>query len=142
MKKIVILLTLSFLFAVTSNACTKDHPISFEQLPQTAQKFIKTHFPTLTVSNIMADNDSFDVLFANGYKVDFNKKGEWDEVDCLNDEVPAAIIPTNIKQYVSTNFSNNYIVEIAKDNRKYDVSLNNGLDLEFDKSGNFSRIDD
>ncbi len=142
MKKFIVLLSLSFLFAVTSNACVKDHPITIDQLPQTAQQFIKAHFSQLKVSVIMADNDSFDVLFENGYKVDFDKKGNWEEVDCLNDTVPVSIVPPAIQNHVRSHYTNNYIVEIAKDNRKYDVQLNNGLDLEFDKDGKFLRIDD
>lgn len=142
MKKSIAALLLICLFSITSIACGEEHPITIDKLPQTAQQFIKTHFATLTVSNIMADHDSFDVVFSNGYKVEFDKKGEWEDVDCQRDEVPGAIIPTAIKNYVSTNYGGNIIVEISKDNRKYDVELNNGLDLEFDKSGNFLRIDD
>lgn len=142
MKKLIVLLSLSFLFAITSNACVKDHPITFDQLPQTAQQFIKAHFSQYNISAIIADNDSFDVLFENGYKVDFDKKGNWEEVECPGNEVPVAIVPPAIQNHIRANYANNFIVEISKDNRKYDVQLNNGLDLEFDKNGNFLRIDD
>lgn len=130
------------MFSATSIACSKDHPITIDQLPQTAQQFIKTHFANLTVGSIMADNDSYDVFFSNGYKVEFDKKGNWEDVDCRADEVPAAIIPASIRNYVSTNYAGSFIVDISKDNRKYEVELNNGIDMEFDKSGNFLRIDD
>lgn len=142
MKKFVLLLSLSLLFAVTSNACTKDHPITIDQLPQTSQQFIRTHFASLTVASIMADNDSYDVRFTNGTEVEFDKKGEWEDVDCVADAVPAAIIPSAIKNHISTNYPSNFIVEISKDHRKYDVKLNNGLEMEFDKNGQFLRMDD
>ena len=113
-----------------------------DKLPQVAQQFIKTHFSTINVATIMQDYDSYDVIFSNGYKIEFDRKGNWEEVDCGTDAVPTAIIPANINNYVSKSFTENFIVDITKDRRKYNVELNNDIDLEFDKEGNFLRFDD
>ena len=90
----------------------------------------------------MKDNDSYDVVFTNGYKVEFDKKGNWQEVDCNVDAVPTAIIPAAIRTYIQQNYANSLIVQIDKDRHGYSIELNNGLDLDFDSDGKFRRIDD
>lgn len=54
-----------------------DKPIKVEQLPQTAQTLIKQHFAGLKVALAKADKDwfdtTYDVMFANGDKLEFNK---------------------------------------------------------------------
>lgn len=141
MKKNLILLFC--LAALSLFACeTPDTPITKEQLPQIAQSFINLYFNDVQIAYIQKDNDSYDVKFSNGFEVDFNKKGEWKEVDCQASEVPAGIIPENIRNYVNANYNGFFIVQIGKDHSEYDVELNNGLELVFDKNGNFKRIDD
>lgn len=141
MKKNLILLFC--LAAFSMFACeTPDTPITKEQLPQTAQSFINQFFSDYQIAYIQKDSDSYDVKFSNGFEVDFNKKGEWKEVDCQTSEVPSGIVPENIRNYVNTNYNGLFIVQIGKDHFEYDVELNNGLELVFDKNGNFKRIDD
>lgn len=138
-KKIFILLCAVF---VSLTACSKeDIPIQVSELPQTAQQFIKTYFSNQEVAYALKDNDSFEVAFASGYKVDFDKKGNWKEVDCKFDAIPAGIAPTSITDYVSRNFPTSFIVKIERDKKEYEVELNSGLDLKFDANGNFKKVD-
>lgn len=138
-KKIFILLCAVF---VSLTACSKeDIPIQVSELPQTAQQFIKTYFSNQEVAYALKDNDSFEVAFASGYKVDFDKKGNWKEVDCKFDAIPAGIAPTAITDYVSRNFPTSFIVKIERDKKEYEVELNSGLDLKFDANGNFKKVD-
>jgi hypothetical protein len=56
--------------------------------------------------------------------------------------VPAKIVPAKISKYVHKNYPNVLIKEIQKERRKYEVSLSNGLDLDFNLNGKFLKIDD
>lgn len=135
-------LILALVFATTISACGKeDKPIQKSQLPKNSQEFVDQHFTDLQIAHIIKDYDSYDVKFTNGYDVEFNKKGEWKEVDCELDAVPAAIIPTNIADYVKTNFATSFIVRISKEYNHYDVELSTDLDLEFNLDGTYRRID-
>ncbi|MCQ2285595.1 MAG: PepSY-like domain-containing protein [Bacteroidales bacterium] len=142
MKRIVAVLSISFLVLTICAACSREHTVTVDQLPQVAEQFIKTHFSEYNISAIMKDFDSYEVIFSNGYKIEFDRKGNWEEVDCVSDAVPTAILPAPINNYMVTSFADNFIVDITKDKRKYEAELNNGIDLEFDKDGNFLRIDD
>ena len=85
---------------------------------------------------------SYDVIFTNGDKVEFDKKGNWTNVDCEHTQVPVAIIPQAIQAYVTKNYPQAKVLKIEKNDRKgYDIDLSNGFDIEFDKKFRVVEID-
>ena len=74
-------------------------------------------------------------------KLEFNKSGDWTEVDCEPNEVPNAIVPDKILEYISAKYTDNYIVKIEKKWSNYKVELNNDVELVFNKDGGFKYID-
>lgn len=117
-------------------------------LPKTAQNFIKSNFKKVGVSFIKIDKTlgyttDYEVVMTDGAEIDFDKDGTWDKVEMpRTKEVPSSIVPKAITQYVAKNFPNQKIVSIDKESRSYEVELESGLDLVFDRAGNFKRIDD
>lgn len=141
MRKIIgiaIVLIANFAFA-------QEVIIPFNQLPAKAKTFIHQHFKDVKVMNVIQDKDvfskDFDVNFENGTKIEFDRTGNWKEIKTLSGSVPSSLVPAKIKQYISNNYNGASIVEINKDAYKIDVELSNGVDLDFDKNGNFLRID-
>ncbi len=136
MKKLTFIATLLLIFGITSACADNDRPVDLTQLPDAAQQFIKQHFPNETISFATVDKEVFEttyeVLLSNGAQIDFNKKGEWKEVDCGRSAVPVAIIPEPITTYVTQKHPNTFIVQIDRDSRDYELDLSNGLELTFD----------
>ena len=121
MKKLMMILAGAALLATSAPAFAgNDRPIAVGELPAVSQEFIKTHFAGVEVSFSKVDEE----LFA--------KNGEWKDVECKYGEVPAAIVPQQIRDYVTKNYPKNKIVAIDRDRRDYEVELDNGLDLKFD----------
>lgn len=146
MKKILFTLSLlvaSFAFV----SCDDDDDevvITANELPAVSQTFLATHFPGHTANYVTRDNDSYDVYLSNGFEVDFYLSGDWDSVSGHTMEVPAsviALIPAAIPAYVATNFPTLFIVEVNREPYGYEIELNSRLELEFDATGNFIRID-
>lgn len=128
MKKLMMILAGAALLATSAPAFAgNDRPIAVGELPAVSQEFIKTHF----AGEELFDKD-YKVVFVNGAKVEFAKNGEWKDVECKYGEVPAAIVPQQIRDYVTKNYPKNKIVAIDRDRRDYEVELDNGLDLKFD----------
>lgn len=123
-----------------------DKPITVAQLPKKAQEFLDTHFREVKVSFSKVDNELFDksyeVFFVNGGKVKFNKQGDWKEVECKYDQVPSGIVPEEIAAFIRERHPKNSVVEIERDRRSFDVKLNNGLEIQFDRKFNLIRYDD
>lgn len=145
MKTLLFTLSL-FVVSFAFIACDKDDDevISKDNLPAIAQTFLQTHFSSLEVKRAEKDKDSYDVYLANGVEIDFTLSGEWDDIDCRGQELPAsviALIPVSIPAYVTANYPNQLIDEINKEYFGYEIGLNNNIELEFDTNGTFLRID-
>lgn len=144
MKKLVFLFVCLFALQTVARA-DNDKPIQVNQMPQQAQQFIKQHFSDSKVALAKVENDflnkSYDVIFTNGNKVEFDKKGNWKDVDCKYTSVPVDIIPSDIQKYVKTNYPDTKILKIDRDKKDYEVKLSNRIELNFDLKFNLINID-
>ncbi len=134
MKQIILLLVVLVIGTGTGFA-DNDKPITVDQLPATAKQFIEKYFPDTKISYAKKETEIFDksyeVIFINGNKVEFNSKGEWTDVDCKFSQIPEGIVPQPIKNYVSSNYKDVKIINIDLDKRDYEIKLSNGLELKF-----------
>ena len=146
MKKIILALAAIFSIGVFSASADNDKIINKSQLPAQAQQFINEHFNGIDLSYAKEERDilkkSFEVRLANGAKIEFSDKGVWEEVNCQFSEVPAAIIPVAIKNYIDENFADEKVISIERNRFNYEVKLSNRLELKFDKDFNIYDIDD
>lgn len=145
MKKITFLFVCLFALNLTVWA-GNDKPIQVTEMPKSAQQFIKNHFANQSIAMAKVETEfmdkNYDVIFTNGDKVEFDKKGKWTKVDCEHSQVPQAIIPMAIQHYVAKNYPDAKVVKIEVTDRKgYEVDLSNGFDIEFDKKMNVRDID-
>ena len=146
MKKLFTLLVVTLLTGVGVAFADNDKAIDFNQLPEKAQKFIKTHFPNYEISYAKEDADFFyseyEVMLVNGTKLEFTSSGDWKDVESRVGEVPAAIVPKQIKEYVGKKYPDAKILKIDRENANYDIELSNRLELTFDKKYRLIDIDD
>ena len=113
MKKIF--LALACVFTLVANACADNYqPINQTQLPEKAQTFLSTYFPEAKVSLVRKEIDvielNYDVIFADGSKVEFDRKGNWTEIDCLTHSLPAGIVPEAINKIFNTHYPETKVV--------------------------------
>ena len=146
MKKILLILVAIFSVGVIAASADNDKLIDKSQLPLQAQQFIEAHFAGVDMIYAKEDSNiffnSYEVRLANGVKLEFSSKGNWEEVECQQSEVPAEIVPQSIRDYVNNNFANEKIRGIEKNRNDYEVKLSNRLELKFDKDFNLYDIDD
>ncbi|MBP3408183.1 MAG: PepSY-like domain-containing protein [Bacteroidaceae bacterium] len=146
MKKIMFLLTLVFSLGVVSAFGFNDKVISKNQLPAQAQSFLNENFADVKISYAKQETDfierSYEVVLADGTKLEFTKKGNWKEVDCRYSEVPSAIVPAPIKNFINENYSDSRVLKIERDSRGYEVKLSNKLELKFNNDFKIVDIDD
>ncbi len=147
MKRQTIILTVALLACALSALAFygKDTPITFSQLPTTAQQMIKKHFPNSKIALAKMENEvfskSYEVIFTNGDKLEFDGSGNWTSVDCKYTQVPAAIIPPAIMRYLKAHYPQMKVKEIERNRRYYQVELRNGIDLKFNKKYQLVEID-
>lgn len=119
-----------------------DRVITFDQLPAQAQTLLKTHFANKVPLIVTVDWDDYTVMYQSGEKVEFDKKGNWKDINCKASGVPADLIPEQIKANVEQTFPGATVIKLDRDRRGYDVKLNNGMEIEFNKNFQMVDIDD
>lgn len=141
------LITLSVcLFALLGLAkADNDQSISITQLPKKSQEFIAQHFSKNEVSYAKLEKEfldkKYEVVFVNGEKIEFDKNGEWEKVDCKFSVVPEIIVPQSIKDYVTKQYPQAKILKIERDTKGYEVKLSNKLELTFSPKFKLIEID-
>lgn len=123
----------------------KDTPISVNQLPNTAQQVVNRHFSGRKVALAKQETGvfekSYEIIFTNGDKVEFDRGGNWTELDCKYSSVPSALVPSAIRSYVAKQYAGSTIRKIERDRNGYEVKLSNGVEIEFNKKFQVVDID-
>ena len=139
MKKIfVILMSVIAMSAFVS--C--DRTVSPDKLPDKAKQFIAANFSGTEVLSVRKDGFQYDVLLMDGTDMEFKHSGQWIKVDCGLNPLPTGVLLPNTIAYLTTRFPMNYPTQVKYEHNRYEVELNNELDLLFDKNGNFMGADD
>ena len=134
---LAIMLTLSF-----NVKADNDQVITFDQLPASAQDFHKQYFGDKVPLAVTMDWDDYTIIYQSGEKVEFNKQGEWKEINCRVSTVPTGLIPEQIQTHINATFPGTTIIEIDRGLRGYGVKLNNGLEIEYNTTFQVIDIDD
>lgn len=116
-----------------------------QAVPDAVSAFVKQYFPNATIAGVERDHDhglEYDLYLSDGTEIDFDANNQWDNVDCHGKPVPAALVPKAIAAYVRSNYQNMAISKINREHYGYEIELANGLELNFDRSGNFMGMDD
>ncbi len=140
---LTICLIAGLIFGLSANA--QKTVIKKEALPANAQTFLKTHFGSKKPSYILEDKEilstEYKVQFDNKTEIEFDKKGNWKEVDAKDNKMPSSIIPKKIASYIKANFPKEKITKIELGSSGYETKLTNGLELKFNLKGDFIKID-
>ncbi len=146
MKKILFAVLAVFVFGVAAVKADNDKVINKNQLPAQAQSFLNQNFSGVNISYAKEERDflsrSYEVMLVNGSKIEFGSNGNWEEVDCRYDEVPAAVVPQPIKDYIAKNWADAKVIKIERHRSNYELKLSNRLELVFDEDFNIIDIDD
>lgn len=144
MKKFFAALSLMMLTLLSVQAGT-DGSILFNQLPEKAQLTVKQQFKDKKVAIVKKETDwlskSYDVIFTTGEKVEFDKSGNWTEVDCKPNVVPEYFVPAPIKTFVKTNYPGANVLKIEKVRNGYEVELSSDMEITFNKKFQVVDID-
>lgn len=133
----VALLTMSFNAKADHNQV-----ITYNQLPEAAQTLLKQYFAGKVPLIVTMDWDDYNIVYESGEKVEFDKQGNWKEIDCKVSRVPSELIPEQIKSHIKATFPGATILELDRNRRGYEVKLNNGLEVEYNRDFQVIDIDD
>ncbi|MDE5612665.1 MAG: PepSY-like domain-containing protein [Odoribacter sp.] len=145
MKQLIAFIICLFVFSGIAKS-DNNRPISVNELPKKSQDFIQQFFPGNAIAYSKMEKEfrdkNYDVVLANGEKIEFDKNGEWKEVDCKFSAVPDAIVPKQIKDYLAQQFPQAKVLKIERETKGYEVKLDNQLEIKFNPRFQVIEIDD
>ena len=118
--------------------------VDYSEIAPEIMLFVETHFPLTSIYNCHQTQHYYKVMLNDHTKLKFNNSFEWVEVDCehsvIYEAVPVNIVPEQITNYVTINYTSNHIDQIEKEYFGWEIELNNDHDIKFDH--NFNVISD
>jgi len=137
--KFFLLMAMVMTMSLTMSADDDDRVITYQQLPQAAQTFLKKNFAKKVPLVVTADWDDFTIVYESGERVEFDRNGNWKDIECRASKVPVDLIPGQITAYLSKNYPGKSVVKLERRRMGYEVRINNGMEIEFNR--NFQVID-
>ncbi|QYA25863.1 hypothetical protein G3I01_10195 [Gramella sp. MT6] len=128
-----------------------DEHLSNSEIPQNILDFIDQYFPGSEIDEAEIENNgNYEIELEDDVELIFDSDGNFlgrgedeNEDDDDDEDINPADLPQNILDYISENYPDNSIIEAElEDDGEYEVTLNNGVELEFDSEGNFLSAED
>jgi len=142
MKKLLYVF-MALMVALPMAADEKEIP--FDKLPEKAQKVIKQAFPESKVKKVEMERRAsliqYEVKLTDGTKLQFSKDGNLTECECTKTAVPAILIPAKIRDFVASEFPDREIYSFEHDGKLFELLLDNGDELSFNRSYRLIDID-
>ena len=142
MLKLLPMLLLAVLGISLASCSDNDEPVSSSDLPSIAKDFIIVNYPSASIVSVEKDKAEYDVRLSDGTKIEFNKNGDWLDVEAAPMKtVPTGFYPYKIDVYLQEYYQGLGINEITKVERGYDVELSTGTELLFAHDGSFIMVE-
>lgn len=120
----------AFILGCSDDDDDDDDWISYNEIPETAQKAIEASFGKLdSIKDIKRDDDSYEIHLNDGTKIDFYPTGQWKEID-NNAGIPDKYFGTDaelkqIKTWADKNYAGKTIEEVDRE------SARGGFEIDF-----------
>ena len=120
-------------------------------LPDNAKEYISRHFQSSTINHYEKEAELLDMehkvyINHNGasFRLEFDKYGNITEISSLDNRtpLPQSVLPVKITQHVRQTYPNANIVEWEKKRSTQAIELDNGVELIYNRRGDFLRVDD
>ena len=141
MKKILLSLLTIILLAGSAYATRPKKVIDPDNLPKPALELIQKHWPSCAIDFAYTNGKEYEALLTDGTIIQFDAKGIWKEMKCT-DGLPVTLVPGYITKYIVNRFPKQLIIDCEKLKGGYEVTLTNGLEIQFDLRGNVTHVDE
>ena len=139
-KRIVAAFACLLLFA----GCEDHKIIPQTELPPEVTSYISNNFKHTTIAQATQEREglgkTYDIVLADGISLEFNGKNEITDIKS-NRAIPDGVMPQKIRAYVNQTYPGSTIKQWQNEGNGQQVKLDNGIELKFNKAGDFQRID-
>ncbi|MBR5843082.1 MAG: PepSY-like domain-containing protein [Bacteroidaceae bacterium] len=147
MKKLWINALLSAMFISISIfvfAERREKEIKIEELPQSVQQFVTSHFDEATITSARIVKYGYHkVLLSDGYELLFDRQGKWLKIsNDIGKELPSSImslLPQAAQMYMADKYPNYHLSSIERNSHGYEAKIDgtHAMKIHFDPKGKF-----
>ena len=131
---------------IISTSAFADMRINPNQLPKQVREFVENTFGD-NVKIIKAERENefgtyhYEVRLSNGVEIDFDAGQQWVEIDCekASANVPSAVLCDSIHSHIRNTYPNRQINKIERKYNGYEITLNDGREVFYNRDGKFVR---
>lgn len=127
------------------SGCDQDKVLSASDFPDEISSYVTQHFPNHDITQVIKDKDglnrSYEVILSENVYLEFDRSRDITEIEGES-RLPDSVIPEKIRTYVASNYPEQVITKWELDDRRQKIELDNELELEFTRNGDFKRLDD
>ncbi|MBW2961467.1 PepSY-like domain-containing protein [Mesonia aestuariivivens] len=113
---------------------------NLDKLPSNALHIIEMSYSTHEIDKVNAEpnsgEDSYQVKFKNGTKIDFDESGKPTQIKG-DEKVPYELLPKKMKYFLENRYKNDYVTNWKMDDDSHQIEMKSGAELIFDLDGNF-----
>ncbi len=123
-----ILLALVMLMVATGAMATQRRNITFNQLPPSAQNYLRTYLADQSVRQCTEITDEYrvqyEVKLTNNSVVIFNRDGGWRSLSMPANKIPHDLLPADVHEFLLKNYGRNYeVTKIVKAKEGYRITI-------------------
>lgn len=131
-----------------------DEDIDISELPQNIIIFVNQYYPGIAIEEAeLENNGNYEIELENNVELIFDSNGNFlgqardenddEQGDDEDEDIDPANLPQVILDYISENYPDNTIIEAEiEEDGSFEVTLNNGVELEFDADGTLQNTED
>lgn len=142
-KTSLILFVFGLLFSFNTQA--QDRQLSQQETPKEIKAYVAENFSNHKIVSVEEEKKyvglEYEVELDDDTTIEFDQAFTVTKIDTEHKPLPANLVPDNIKSYVSKHYPNMHITSWEKKRKGEKVELNDDLELYFDDSGRFKRMD-
>ncbi len=147
-KEEISLMPESALSTSSDAAIVGGEKITLSALPVNITTYVSTKYTNVSITKAEKYATKIEVTLSNGVKLEFTLAGVFIEVSgggnssstSTSITVTTASLPASIATYISTKYPNTSITKAEKSSTKYEITLSNGVKLEFTLAGVFIEV--
>lgn len=140
-------ISLALVLGVVTVVQARDtHSRDASVLPKAAQTILADNFKAkvnlVKIEKTLGRVTDYEVILTDGTEISFDRDGNWQSVEVgKSSSVPSFFILKAIADHVKTSHSGQKIVGVEKERSGFEIELSNGIDMKFDKQGQFLKFD-
>lgn len=126
------IISLAIALGVAQLEAKETYTSDVSALPQEAISFLNNNFKGVNIIKIKIETGwktTYDVDLANGVEIEFDKNGNWKEIDSKLINLPLSLLPKQLAEAVSQKVPDAKIESIERKEYGYKIELKNDVEL-------------